>query len=279
MLKTERFGPVRSFKLSRIYYFTGAYLVDGLLVDTGCHHTRRELFEALRGAMPHTVVNTHSHEDHIGANALLEREGVRILAHPKAIPIIREPERLNLKRYQRFFWGLPEPSSPQPIGEEVETDHHRFQVLEVPGHSPDHIALYEPDEGWLFCGDAYWGGKDRAFRPFYRPAQMLASLKKMAALDVSIIFPGSGNPRTDGLKHLHKKIEYLEELKDKILEMHRQGLSPEAIRKRLFGRESLIAWLTGGDFSAINLVNGFLKDFTEEDQILDKGEGKGYYKP
>lgn len=81
---------------------------------------------------------------------------------------------------------------------------------------------------------------------------------------MSYLFPGSGNPRPDGLRCLREKIEYLEGLKESILELHRQGLPPELISRRLFGREMLFSKLTGGDFSSLNLVINFIQDYGGE---------------
>ena len=55
--------------VGRSAYFTAAYWVDGLLVDTGCAHTARQLSQAVKDWHVTQIVNTHSHEDHIGANA------------------------------------------------------------------------------------------------------------------------------------------------------------------------------------------------------------------
>jgi hydroxyacylglutathione hydrolase len=55
-------------------------------------------------------------------------------------------------------------------------------VLEVPGHTNGHIAYVREDgERWLFCGDTLFaGGCGRLFEG--TPAQMVASLDKLAAL-------------------------------------------------------------------------------------------------
>lgn len=92
MLKTYRYDAVTRIDMARTlagrgHYWTTAYLVDGVLVDTGCAHTARELAGALVGESLALIVNTHSHEDHIGANGTLQqqREGLGILAHPLAL--------------------------------------------------------------------------------------------------------------------------------------------------------------------------------------------------
>jgi glyoxylase-like metal-dependent hydrolase (beta-lactamase superfamily II) len=260
-----RFRLARSL-LGRQVYFTAAYWVDGLLVDTGCAHTARQLSSAVKGWRVDQVVNTHSHEDHIGANATVqEMFRCPILAHPDALPILEDPRLQPLQLYRRLFWGWPKPSQGEPIGECVETEHYRFQVIHTPGHSPDHACLYEPDEGWLFSGDAYIGGKDRALRQGYDIHGIIASLKKLAELPVQIIFSGSGSVRPDGVEHLETKIAYLEELGERIRSLRDQGLSARRIRRQVFGRDPHISYLTFGHFSGLRLVRSYLAGFPSPD--------------
>ena len=79
MLRLTPFGDITRFDLARTLagrgrYWTTAYLVDGLLVDTGCAHSALELAAALADSRVDRIVNTHTHEDHIGANGLLQRQ-------------------------------------------------------------------------------------------------------------------------------------------------------------------------------------------------------------
>jgi len=166
----------------------------------------------------------------------------------------------HLNPYQVVMWGYPEPSFAKPIPETIDTAHHHFNVICTPGHSLDHISLYEPNEGWLFPGDTYIGGKDRALRADYNIWQIMASLKKLSALDITLIFTGSGNVRKNGSAALKEKIAYLENVGKQALELHRQGLDYDTIRRRLFGREMLIAYVTLGHFTAKHLVRSFIED-------------------
>jgi len=108
------------------------------------------------------VLLTHHHADHIGgAAALAEATGAEVHGpHDPRIPnrphAVREGETVALPRL-----GL------------------RFEVLEVPGHTTSHIAFV--GHGCLFCGDTLFSvGCGRLFEG--TPAQMLASLDKLAAL-------------------------------------------------------------------------------------------------
>jgi glyoxylase-like metal-dependent hydrolase (beta-lactamase superfamily II) len=245
--------------LGRPIYFTAAYWVDGLLVDTGPAHTTGQLLHALEGWRVEQVVNTHCHEDHIGANAALQAAfGCPVYAHPQGLQVLRDPRLQPLQPYRLIFWGRPRPSQPTAVGEQVETDRFCFQVIHTPGHSPDHVCLFEPERGWLFSGDTYIGGEDRALREGYDIHGIIASLKKLAQLPVQAIFAGSGSVREAGVEPLQLKIAYLEELGQRIRSLHGQGLSPRQIRRRLFGRELPIAYATLGHFSGIHLVRSYL---------------------
>lgn len=269
MISIETFGKVKRFRMARsifgrAVYFTAAYWVDGLMVDTGCSYTVSELVAAVARLDLDFVVNTHSHEDHIGANAALSiNRGAGIFAHPEALPILAVPKKeKRLNPYQVVMWGYPDPSYASPIPESLQTPRHRYKVIHTPGHSPDHICLYEPVEGWLFCGDAFIGGRDRALRADYNIWQIIASLKKMSELDMAVLFTGSGSVRENPHTLLLEKIRYLESAGEQALDLHRQGLSYGKIRNRIFGRERLLAYATLGHFSGRHLVSSFIEDRT-----------------
>jgi glyoxylase-like metal-dependent hydrolase (beta-lactamase superfamily II) len=279
MLQVREYGPVVAFRAARSflgygYYFTAAYWVDGLLIDTTCAFTAQQLFQALpQDSRPvRQIVNTHCHEDHIGCNGLLQRTyAASIQAHPLTLPILANPRLQSLQLYRRVFWGWPEPSHGEPIGEWVETPHYRFQVIHTPGHSPDHICLYEPEQGWLFSADTYIGGQDRAARPDYDIYAIIASLKKLAALRLTALFPGSGtvrvnNPATD----IRNKIAYLEDLGARVHELHNQGHSVPAIKKRLLGPETNIYYMTLGHFQERYLIEAYLRQPAADPNVLSR---------
>ena len=266
MIRTQEIEGIVKIKLARSllgrpFYFTTAYWVDGLLIDTGCAHTQEEFLAGVEDLRIDRIVNTHSHEDHIGANGALQaRRGVQILAHAEALPILADPRSLRLQPYRRIFWGYPAPSVAQPIGEVVETAHHRFQVIHTPGHSPDHVCLYEPEKGWLFTGDTYIGGRDRALRVDYDIYAIIDSLKRLAKLESTRLFPASGTVRDNPRQDFVLKIKYLEETGERVRELHQKGLSRSQIRRAVFGRELPIAYITLGHFSGRNLVRSYVEN-------------------
>jgi glyoxylase-like metal-dependent hydrolase (beta-lactamase superfamily II) len=262
MLATTRYGEVTQIRLCRYPNNPGgvvsAYLVDGLLIDSGLAYTAEELTGFLKDKNVKIVVNTHYHEDHIAANALLkERYGVELLAHPLAINQINRPAKLY--PYQEDVWGYPIPSQVKAIGDTITTTHFRFEVIPTPGHDRDHICLFERQQGWIFTGDLFIGTRPNAIRPMDDVRQIIADLKKVKDLKPMILFPAPGKVRTEPIPALEKTIRYLEDLGQKVTVLRNNSMSPEEIVNKIFGGELPIAEFTQQQFSSLNLVKSFLK--------------------
>jgi glyoxylase-like metal-dependent hydrolase (beta-lactamase superfamily II) len=268
VLKISRYGPVTRIDVARSLpffegYWTTAYLVDGMLIDTGCAHTAPELVRALEEQPPTRVVNTHAHEDHIGANGLLQSwlTGLEILAHELALPVLADPRgQQPLHPYRRVFWGWPEPSQGIPMaeGEVIETAEYRFHVMHTPGHSPDHCCLFEPDQGWLFSGDLFVGGRERALRVDYDIWGILSSLKRLVDLPLRTLFPGAAGVRQNPAEVLHAKIAHLEKMGDRVLELRKRGWGVSRIVRAVCGKPLFLELLTLGHFSRRGLVQSYL---------------------
>ena len=112
-----------------------------------------------------SILVTHHHADHTG--------GVDVLR-----------QACGAKVYGPATERIPQPFTPLQGGDMAHALALDFQVLDVPGHTAGHIAYYAPDingKPLLFCGDTLFsGGCGRLFEG--TPAQMLASLDKLAAL-------------------------------------------------------------------------------------------------
>jgi glyoxylase-like metal-dependent hydrolase (beta-lactamase superfamily II) len=261
LLEAIQFEQVTQIKMSRYPDFrpvTSAYLLDGLLIDSGPAHTAEELTDFLKDREIRIVVNTHHHEDHIAANALLkERYGVELLAHPLAVNKINQPAILY--PYQEDAWGYPIPSQVKEIGDSISTQHFRFEVIHTPGHDRDHICLFERKNGWLFTGDLFVGTRPNVVRPMDDVRQIIADLKKVKDLRPQILFPAPGSVRTEPVPVLERTIQYLEDLGHKVMELSNKGLSPTEIVQQIFGNEPPLAELTQQQFSSLNLVKSLLK--------------------
>jgi len=268
MIKISKFGDITRFDLNRSFagrgiYWTIAYLVDGLMIDTGCAHTALELLDSISNNEIEQVINTHSHEDHIGGNASLQDSNPNLpfFAHPLAIPVINDPEHNQpLHPYRQFVWGMPSPSQAQPIenGVFVETDNYRFKIIYTPGHTPEHLCLYEPDQKWVFTGDLFVGGRDRTIRAGSNIWQIIESLKLISALQLNIMYPSSARVRPEPVETLRSKIDYLEMMGNKVLTLADQGQNVDQICRELFGGPMWIELITWGHLSRRNLVRSYL---------------------
>lgn len=263
MIEVRRFGDVVQLKMGRTLlgrplYITSAYFVDGLLIDTGPPVVATELRRFLADLAPRHVVNTHAHEDHVGNNKLLRERGLIPQAHALALPLIERPAFQHV--YQRVVWGMIAPSTAAPLGEGVTTRHHAFKVLHTPGHSPDHVCLFEERHGWLFSGDLFLSPYVKVLRADEDPHQVIASLRKVLALPITTVFCGSGKVVDDGKTMLQRKLDFWERLRDQARALAAQGRSPQQIRRKLLGREGTFRIITFGHFSKQNLIDKLIKD-------------------
>ena len=282
MIKVSQYGDVLRLDLARTImgqgrYWTTAYYVDGFLVDTGCAYTAGELEEVLADKELHGIINTHSHEDHIGGNGPLQRRhtGLGIYAHPEALPVLEDPKGLQpLHFYRRLFWGWPEPSRAESISNnaEINTKHFTFRALYTPGHSSDHLCLYEPEQGWIFTGDLFVGGRDRALREDYNIWEIIASLRSISELELTRLFPGCAQVRDEPLKAIKKKLSYLEDLGGQVTELHKRGWKPSSIARELLGKPMWVEIVTMGHFSRRQLVLSFLHTKSNEGSNRLKAE-------
>jgi glyoxylase-like metal-dependent hydrolase (beta-lactamase superfamily II) len=265
MIEISEFEEVTRFRMSlevegKPVYWVASYLVDGLLIDTGCRHTAEELAGALEGRDLRMVVNTHFHEDHVGADRLLqERRAVPIFAHKDSV------ERINvlpeLHPYQEFVWGYPEPASVQTLGEVVVTDRFRFDVVETPGHSEGHVALLERERGWCFSGDIFITEKPRVLRADEDANVLTETMRMLASQPVErlVLFTSMGEIIPDGKKALLSCADYLEGVREQVKGLEAEGRTPLEIRQEIFGEGSSLAAVTGGHFSSDNLVASLLR--------------------
>jgi hydroxyacylglutathione hydrolase len=108
------------------------------------------------------ILITHHHHDHVGGVAQLKAAtGARVLGPAKE--------------------NIPARDLALGEGDRVEVLSHIFDVTEVPGHTLGHIAYYQADQHWLFCGDTLFSaGCGRLFEG--TAEQMHDSLSRLAAL-------------------------------------------------------------------------------------------------
>jgi hydroxyacylglutathione hydrolase len=133
---------------------------DALVVDPGLEPNL--ILDFLRDHRLNVaaLLNTHGHADHIGGNEALKQ------AFPEA-PIITGINEAGLLTDANLNlsapFGLPITSPPADRlvreGDVVEIAGMRLEVLDVPGHSPGHIAfVYHGAPCRIFSGDVLFRG-------------------------------------------------------------------------------------------------------------------------
>lgn len=109
------------------------------------------------------ILVTHHHGDHVG--------GIAELKQICSVPV----------------YGPGQSPAAQLITHTLKQDDiinigsRKFSIIEIPGHTLDHIAFYCAEENLLFCGDTLFSaGCGRVFEGSHE--QMYTSLAKLAAL-------------------------------------------------------------------------------------------------
>ena len=115
-----------------------------------------------RGLTLDTILITHHHFDHTGGvNELKAATQCRVVGPNN--PKISDIDEVVVDGDRTTVLGV------------------EFEVLEVPGHTLDHIAYYNQSESILFCGDTLFvGGCGRVFEGTF--SMMQGSLAKLKAL-------------------------------------------------------------------------------------------------
>lgn len=229
------------------------YYVDGLLVDTGPRRLAegfRRFFTALPDVQQ--VVLTHLHEDHCGMASHAAQAGVPVYCHGRAVPQAARPPSLPL--YRRAFWRSPKPFAAQVLPDKVETERCAFDVIETPGHAPDHVVLHEPRRGWLFAGDLYLGSRVVTIMRDESLPILMESIRRVLALDFGTLFCAHAGPVPDGKAALRAKLQHLEELQGRVRTLARQGAGVREAAKRLYPKVQALTVLSGGEFSPLHVV-------------------------
>jgi hydroxyacylglutathione hydrolase len=177
---------------------------EALVVDPG--DEVEKIVSALRrqGLRCTTILNTHAHIDHVGANhALKDAAGARVMLHEADLPLYD-----NLRMQSEWMGGLiPEPLRAEvdrhvAQGDRVSAGVVSVEVLHTPGHTPGSICFsVEGKEPLLLSGDTLFAGSiGRTDLWGGNFDQEIASIRtRLLTLDDSTrVIPGHGPETTIG---------------------------------------------------------------------------------
>ena len=189
------------------------YLLGDVLVDSGLPWTARRLTRALEDRALSAHVLTHAHPDHQGAShAVCARRGIPLWcgggdreAMETGHLALTLPPAPSFVARMAGRWGGPA----HPVARTLR-DGDRvcdFAVVETPGHTPGHIALWRASDRVLVLGDVALNRNPVTLsHGLQEPLAMIthdvatnrASARKLAALQPALVCFGHGAPLVDG---------------------------------------------------------------------------------
>ena len=189
-----------------------AYLIGDVLVDSGVKQNSKKLLRELQGRPVGAHALTHAHYDHAGGS----KRVMDALDIPMWAPAgdAAEVESGKPVVADTFFKALAKTGTWDGIpvhrklseGDEVGPG---FVVLDVPGHSPGHVAFWRESDRTLIAGDVIntmnlvttipgIQEPPKMFTP--DPARNRVSIRRIAALEPELVVVGHGPPLRDPAK-------------------------------------------------------------------------------
>ena len=194
-----------------------SYLIAGtdsaVLFDTGNGIGKIKPIVDQLTTKPVRVLNSHSHFDHIGGNYEFE-EILSIgtqFSRDKARGARNEQIATEVSP-EALCKALPEGVTPQshhirPFsisetiadGDTLDLGDRQLEVVRIPGHTDDAIALLDRSAGFLWSGDSFYEGPIWLFFPETDLAAYRQSIARLAALapDLNAVFPAHNTPVAD----------------------------------------------------------------------------------
>lgn len=214
------------------YGFINCYLVvedDGLsIIDTGVAGTAKLLGEAVTQLQKpvRRILLTHAHGDHVGgldplhtlypeAEVAISARDARFLAGDRSLDAGEPPVELR----GGFVTTQTRPTRLLEHGDRIGS----LQAVASPGHTPGHMAFFNPRDGTLLTGDAFqtqgglavagqvrWRFPLPALATWHAPTA-LASAQKLAALEPKRLAVGHGPVLEGPAEALHRVIDTFEQ--------------------------------------------------------------------
>lgn len=129
------------------------------------------------------IIATHWHHDHIGSIGMIKNltnlitDDCKIWKFPRAdggIEDYGDLKFLELTNGQEF----------------VVSDEMKLKVVHTPGHTTDHVILFDDQTKAVFSGDCILGEGTGVFEDLF---DYMKSLELILQLNPSVIYPGHGN--------------------------------------------------------------------------------------
>jgi glyoxylase-like metal-dependent hydrolase (beta-lactamase superfamily II) len=198
------------------YEETISYLIVGtkqaLLFDTGMGIGNIKAVVARLTSRPIVVLNSHTHNDHVGGNwqfpyifgmdtafTRVNSKGSRDDAQAELAKdnVCGDlPRGFDRAKYATKPWKI---SLFVRDGFKVNLGHRTVEIIATPGHTPDAISLIDRENGLLFTGDTYYPAAIWLYRPETDLTAYIASVRKLVAVapQVKTVLGAHGIPVAD----------------------------------------------------------------------------------
>jgi hydroxyacylglutathione hydrolase len=195
-----------------IPYAINAYVIGDVLIDAGGRRHAGRITRALGGRTLSAHALTHAHPDHQGAShELCTRLGIPFwvgegdvdAAETPSLIRQRQPDHPMAKLMDSIFTGSGHPvDRVLHEGDEVAG----FRVIDTPGHSRGHVALFRESDRVLILGDVLNSADPltglrglRVPKDFFTPdpARNRESARRLGELEPNVVAFGHGPPVHD----------------------------------------------------------------------------------
>ena len=184
--------------------------LEAAIVDAGNSSDRENAalddFLAQHGLRPVVAINTHGHFDHtLGVCHLKERYGIPF-ALSKKDEFLLENAQTSGSIFGVRIGAMPTVDIDLETTPEIRFGNTVLQVIPTPGHTPGHVAFYEPQSRLLYTGDTLFRESiGRTDLPGGDYSWIMRSiLDKLLPLgDETKVFPGHGPETTIGHETLY----------------------------------------------------------------------------
>lgn len=235
------------------------YVVDGVLIDTGAQSLHKYVKSFIDHADFDQVMITHSHEDHSGNAAYVEKmRKVPIFLNEKTIDDCTKSADYPL--YRQLFWGRRKAFNANIVPERFQSRNATWDVIPTPGHAKDHNAFLNRETGQLFTGDLFVTERTKVVLAEENVPAIIHSLERVLAHDFEDVFCSHVGFVEDGRAALERKKDYLLSIQHEVLTLQKEGVTAEGIRNQLFPKKYPIVKFSSGEWDSLHIVTSILND-------------------